>query len=131
MVVTLVVVLLPTITIIKYVAMERLPLEVAFVAAAVESYIIHILTCVAVEMCYHEEAVRLVVAPLLTAVILTYAVVGKLVYEVAICIVVIEHFMILTLTYVATVMWYQEQVVLFLVALFLTSHILIYAVQTH
>ena len=91
MVVTVVTVavLLPTITIIKYVAMEKLPLEVAFAAAAVASYIIHILTCVAVEMCYHEGVVHVVVAPLLTAVILTYAVVGKLVYEVTICIVVI------------------------------------------
>ena len=61
-IVTFVVVLLPTITIIKYVAMERLPLEVTiFVAAAVTSYMIQIPKCVVVETCYHEGVVNHVV----------------------------------------------------------------------
>ena len=102
---TLVVVLLPTITIIRYVAMETLPVEVAIlIAAAVASYIIHILTCVAVEIWCHEGVVHLVVVPFLIAGVLTYAVVVKLVYEVVIHVVVMKRLMIHKLTYVVTVL---------------------------
>ena len=78
--------------------------------------------------CYQEGAVHLVVAPLLTAVILTYAVEENLVYEVAMLGVVIKRLMIHTLTYVVTALCSQKQVILLAVALFLTSHIHTYAV---
>ena len=102
--VTLVVVPFPTITILSYVAIEKLGLKVATLNAVVEQHFItHILAHVVVEYWYHEVVVHGVVVAFLIAGVHTYAVVTELVYAVVVHLVAAGRFITHILMYVAIV----------------------------